>query len=278
MSAPVLTELRNGDLLELRLNRPDVHNALDESLIAALTAAVRAAAADGSVRIVMLSGAGKSFCAGADIGYMQRLSTYDRQANLADARALSDAFLALAQCPKPVVAKVHGVAIGGGVGLVSACDLVVAAEGAKFGLSEVRLGILPAVISPFVVRRVGPGAARPLFLTGDRFDARRALELGLIDLVVPATDLDSALAGVVASLRLGGPLAQAAIKRLLDEIAPLPLSEATQRTPEYIATQRATDEAREGFGAFFEKRPPRWAPPAEGTAGASGTAGEGGKP
>jgi methylglutaconyl-CoA hydratase len=237
-----------------------VHNALDEALIAELTTAARAAAQDAAARIVILSGEGKSFCAGADIGYMQRLSAHDREANLADARVLSDAFLALAQCPKPVVAKVHGVAIGGGVGLVSACDLVVAAEGTKFGLSEVRLGILPAVISPFVVRRIGPGAARPLFLTGDRFGARRALELGLVDQVVAPADLGAAVADAVASLRQGGPLAQAAIKRLLDDIAPLSLSDAAQRTPEYIAQQRATEEAREGFAAFFEQRPPRWAP------------------
>jgi methylglutaconyl-CoA hydratase len=151
------------------------------------------------------------------------------------------------------------------VGLVSASDLVVATEGTKFGLSEVRLGILPAVISPFVVRRIGPGAARPLFLTGDRFDARRAFELGLVDQVVASEALDAAVSGWVAALRSGGPLAQAAIKRLLDEIAPLPLGEATQRTPEYIATQRATEEAREGFAAFFAKRPPRWASDAGGT-------------
>jgi methylglutaconyl-CoA hydratase len=259
--AEVLRVQRRDELLELRLHRPDVHNALDEELIAALTAAIRALSGEPAVRVVVLSGEGKSFCAGADIGYMQRLSTYDRDANLADARTLGELFLALAECPRPVVARVHGVALGGGVGLLAACDIVVAAEDTKLGLSEVRLGILPAVISPFVVRRIGPGAARPLFLTGDRFDAHRALALGLVDIVVPAAELDAAVARVVASLGQGGPGAQAAIKRLLDEIGPLSLGEAAQRTPPFIAAQRATEEAREGFAAFFEKRPPRWAHP-----------------
>jgi methylglutaconyl-CoA hydratase len=257
----VLRRIRQGEVLELRLDRPEVHNALDENLIEALSAAAAEAARDATVRVVLLSGEGKSFCAGADIGYMQRLSSYDHAANLQDAHRLSGAFAALSRCPKPVVAKVHGAAIGGGVGLVAACDIVIASEAARFGLSEVRLGILPAVISPFVLRRIGPGAARPLFLTGDRFTAARALELGLVDQVVAPDQLDAAVEAVIGSLRLGGPLAQASIKRLLDEVAPLAIEEAADITAESIATQRATDEAKEGFAAFFAKRPPRWAGP-----------------
>jgi methylglutaconyl-CoA hydratase len=162
-----------------------------------------------------------------------------------------------------VIARVHGAAIGGGLGLVAAADIVVAAEGTKFGLSEVRLGILPAVISPFVMRRLGPAACRTFFLSGERFGARRALELGLADRVAALEELDGAVEDVFEAIRLGGPTAQAACKRLLDEIAPLSLEEAMRRTPEYIAQQRATEEAREGFAAFFEKRPPAWAPPRE---------------
>jgi methylglutaconyl-CoA hydratase len=254
---------RVGERLHLRLARPDVHNALDEELIGALTAAMLVAAADTTVRAVILSGEGKSFCAGADIHYMRRLADFDTEANLEDAHALSDLFLAIARCDKPVIARVHGAVIGGAVGLVAASDVVVAEEGTKFGFSEVRLGILPAVISPFVVRRLGPAASRMLFLTGERFGARRAWELGLVDRVVAAEDLDCAVDEIFEAVRRGGPTAQAASKRLLDEIEGLSLDDATQRTPEYIAQQRATDEAKEGFAAFFEKRPPAWAKPAK---------------
>jgi len=258
MSEKLLRSLE-GDVLHLRLNRPDVRNAIDEDMIGDLTVAVREGGNDAEIRIVVLSGEGKAFCAGADVGYMRRLSEFDEAANLQDARALSDCFLAISDCPKPVVAMVHGAAIGGGVGLVAAADIVIAAEDTKFALTEVRLGILPAVISPFVLRRLGPAACRRLFLSGERFAARRAQELGLCDQVVPAEELDAAVEAMLEQLRFGGPTAQAACKRLLDEIGPLPLHEAARRTPGYIARQRATPEAKEGFSAFFEKRSAAWA-------------------
>lgn len=260
MSAKLITE-RKGAILEVRLHRLEVRNALDEDLIAQLTEVFTSASSD-DCRVVVLAGEGKVFCAGADIGYMQRLADFDHDANVEDARRLSDAFLAISGCEKPVVAKVHGAAIGGGVGLVSACDIVVAAAGTKFGLSEVRLGILPAVISPFVVRRLGPAGARTLFLTGERFDAHRARELGLVDVVAAPDDLDDEVQQTIEALLLGGPTAQGACKRLLDEISTMPLAEAVTRTPHYIARQRATDEAKEGFAAFFGKRRPSWAPEA----------------
>jgi methylglutaconyl-CoA hydratase len=260
MSAKLVTE-RQGAVLEVRLNRPEVRNALDEELVAQLAEAFAAASHD-DCRVVVFSGEGKSFCAGADIGYMQRLADFDHEDNVADAHRLSEAFLAISRCAKPVVAKVHGAAIGGAVGLVSACDVVIAAAGTKFGLSEVRLGILPAVISPFVLRRLGPATARTLFLTGERFGARRARKLGLVDSVASREEIDEVVRQTIESLLMGGPTAQAACKRLLDEIGPLPLAEAVTRTPEYIARQRATDEAKEGFAAFFEKRKPSWAPDA----------------
>jgi len=250
---------RRDDVMELCLSRPELRNALDEELIGALGDALRAAGEDDGIRVVLLRGEGKSFCAGADIHYMQRLADYDHESNLRDARELSAAFLAISSCPKPVLAQVHGAAIGGGVGLVAASDIVIAAEGTQFALTETRLGILPAVISPFVLRRLGPAACRSLFLTGERFSARRALELGLCDRVVSSEELGPATEETISMLRLGGPSAQAASKALLDEIADLPVREAVQRTPEYIARQRATEEAKEGFAAFFEKRAPRWA-------------------
>lgn len=254
-----LARTLEGDVLRLRLNRPDVRNAMDEEMIGAITAALREGGADDEVRIIVLSGEGKAFCAGADIRYMHRLSGFDEAANLADAKALGDCFLAISDCPKPVVAVVHGAAIGGGVGLVAAADIVIAAEGTTFALTEVRLGILPAVISPFVLRRLGPAACRYLFLSGERFAARRAQELGLCDQVVPADQLDAATNTMLEQLRLGGPTAQTACKELLDEIGPLSLSEAARRTPKYIARQRSTAEAKEGFAAFFEKRKAAWA-------------------
>lgn len=253
-----LKRIRRGSLLELRLNRPEVRNAMDEELMAALRSALDEAARDDGVRFVLMSGEGKSFCAGADIGYMQRLSGYGHEENLSDAEALSGLFEAISGCPKPVVTRVHGAAIGGGLGLVAAADVVVAAEGTKFGLTEARLGILPAVISPFVLRRIGPGASRTLFLTTEIFTTEKALRLGLVDEVAPLEELDAAVEAVLGDLRLGGPEAQAACKRLLDEISALPFEQAVRRTPEFIAAQRATDEAREGFAAFLEKRPSRW--------------------
>ena len=258
MSGSLRSE-REAGVLTLALARPDVRNALDETLIGELRTAIDAASVDTSIRVVVLSGDGKSFCAGADIGYMQRLSSFGHAENLVDAQQLSDLFLAISSCSKPVIAKVHGAAIGGGVGLVAAADIVIAAEGTRFALTEVRLGILPAVISPFVLRRLGPAKCRHLFLTGERFAARRALEIGLCDVVVSADELDAAVDATVQNLRAGGPDAQSACKRLLDEIGPLDVASAAARTPEFIAAQRATDEAKEGFAAFFEKRPAKWA-------------------
>ena len=253
-----LKEIRRGGVLELRLNRPEVRNALDEELITVLRESVDAAGRDESVRFVLLSGEGKSFCAGADIGYMQRLSGYGHEENLSDAAALSGLYESISGCPKPVITRVHGAAIGGGLGLGAAADVVVAAEGTKFALTEARLWILPAVISPFVLRRLGPGASRTLFLTTQLFTTEKALRLGLVDEVASLEELDAAVDAVLKDLKLGGPQAQAACKRLLDEISALPFAEAVKRTPDYIAAQRATDEAREGFAAFFEKRPAKW--------------------
>jgi methylglutaconyl-CoA hydratase len=253
-----LIQRDKGTTRELRLNRPEIRNALDEELIRELSEAVRVASSDQSVRFVLLSGEGKSFCAGADIAYMRRLAEYDHKANLADARLLSGLYESISSCAKPVVARVQGAAIGGGLGLVAAADLVIAAQGTKFGLTEARLGILPAVIAPFVLRRLGPGACRTLFLSTQIFTTEKAQRLGLVDEVASAEELDAEVDVMLKELSLGGPLAQAACKRLLDEIGNLPVSEACKRTPEYIATQRATDEAKEGFAAYFEKRSTGW--------------------
>lgn len=252
---------REGDVLNLCLDRPEVRNALDEELIGAVTTALRTEVRDPGVRFVVLRGEGKVFCAGADLQYMQRLASADEATNLEDARHLGDLFSAVSSCPKPVIARVHGAAIGGGVGLVAAADFVVAAEGTKFGFTEVRLGIVPGVISPFALRRLGPALCRRLFLTGEIFDAARALGFGLVDHCVPADQLEATTASIVGELRMGGPGAQAAAKRLLDDVHNLTIDNAVAQTPEHIARQRASDEAREGFAAFLEKRPPDWVEP-----------------
>lgn len=252
----------DGDVLTIVLDRPDVRNALDEGAIDELTEALRGPAAEPAVRFVVLRGEGKVFCAGADIDYMRRLAGADDATNQADARRLGGLFDAIAGCPHPVIAAVHGAAIGGGIGLVAAADLVVATEGTKFGFTEVRLGIVPGVISPYAVRRLGPAVARRLFLTGEIFAAPAARDFGLVDEVVADDGLDAAIDRWVERLRIGGPGAQTAVKRLLDDVLDVPLSEAVQRTPAHIARQRATDEAREGFAAFFERRPPSWSPEA----------------
>lgn len=254
-------QLRNkGDVLELVLDRPAVRNALDEELIAALTHALREDALAPSVRFVVLRAEGKAFCAGADLAYMQRMAQADDATNLADAARLAALFEAITTCARPVVVAVNGAAMGGGVGLVVAADFALAADTARFGFTEVRLGIVPGVISPFVLRRVSPAVARRLFLTGEVFGAEAALGMGLIDEVCAAEALDARVQDTLGRLRAGGPGAQTATKRLVDAIASLPLHEAVQQTPAHIARQRATDEAREGMRAFFEKRPPSWAP------------------
>lgn len=262
MSASLGIE-RRGEVLHLTLRRPEVRNALDEELVAAMTTALRTEARSPEVRFVVLQGEGKVFCAGADLQYMQRLAAADHATNLEDARRLGELFSAVSDCPRPVIARVHGAAIGGGVGLVAASDFVVAAQGTKFGFTEVRLGIVPGVISPFAVRRLGPSLCRRLFLTGEIFDAARALEFGLVDIAVPADELDDAVEAILDRLRPAGPRAQAAAKRLLDEIAQLPVEDAVAQAPEHIARQRASEEAREGFAAFLEKRAPHWSGPEE---------------
>lgn len=249
---------REGDVLHLCLHRPEVRNALDEELIAAVTQTLREDARDPRTRVVVIQGEGKVFCAGADLQYMQRLASADQATNLEDARRLGELFSSVSNCPRPVIAQVHGAAIGGGVGLVAASDFVVAAEGTKFGFTEVRLGIVPGVISPFALRRLGPALCRQLFLTGEIFDAAQALDFGLVDHCVPEADLEDVTASIVARLRVGGPGAQAAAKRLLDDVDNLTIETAVAQTPEHIARQRATAEAREGFAAFLEKRAASW--------------------
>jgi methylglutaconyl-CoA hydratase len=257
---PNLLVARDGPVARVTMNRPRLHNAFDEALIEALTLAFEGLADDPAVRVVVLTGAGKSFSAGADLNWMRRAAAYDEERNRADARALEAMLRTLDELPKPAVAMVNGLAIGGGVGLVAACDVAVASGAAAFATSEVRFGILPAVISPFVVRAVGGRQARRYFLTAERFGAEEARRIGLVHEVAAPEALEARVGEVVAELLRGGPEALGEAKRLvrLVEATPQGGSLLAEATVGMIAERRASAEGREGVGAFLEKRRPSW--------------------
>jgi methylglutaconyl-CoA hydratase len=257
---PTIELLHEGPVARLWLDRPEQHNALAAELVAELTATLHAVAHDDAVRLVVLGGRGPSFCAGADIGLMKASANATFQQNLAEAERLGALFATLADLPKPVIARLHGNVLGGGVGLTCACDLAVASDDARFALSEVRLGILPALISPYVIRRLGDRNARELMLTGERLDAAAALRYGLIHHVVPAAELDARVEERIAALLAGAPRAQGRIKTLLELWADSTWEEYRSGLPRVLAEVRSGDEAKEGLGAFFEKRKPKWAP------------------
>jgi methylglutaconyl-CoA hydratase len=249
---------REGPVARVWFNRPDVHNALSPDLGAALIEALRTLAHDDAIRVLVLGGRGPSFCAGADIGIMKASADASFDANLAEAERLGGMFGALADFPKPVVCRAHGGVYGGGVGFVCACDIAVAGDDARFGLTEVRLGILPALISPYVIRRLGDRQARELMLTGERFDAATALRVGLVHHVVPVAELDARVAERVGMLLAGGPHAQTRIKMLLEHWADVGWEEYRAGLPRTLAEIRTGGEAKDGLAAFFEKRKPRW--------------------
>jgi methylglutaconyl-CoA hydratase len=258
--AVVLTE-RTGDVLRITLNRPEVRNAFDEDVIARLTAAAREAAASPGLRAVVLAGSGKAFCAGADLAWMTKAIAYTREENRRDAEDLARMLDLFDRLPVPVVARIHGAALGGGAGLVAVCDVAVAAEDATFGFTEVKLGIIPAVISPYVVSKIGASAARELFLTGGRFGAARALQIGLVHQVVPESGLDAAVEACLQELRTSSPAAISAAKRLIQEVARARPADVIGLTTTRIAEQRVSSEGQEGMRAFLEKRKPDWIGP-----------------
>ncbi|HEX5078014.1 MAG TPA: enoyl-CoA hydratase/isomerase family protein [Geminicoccaceae bacterium] len=254
-----LREQRDGGVVWLTLNRPEIHNAFDDRQIAELTDALEHLARDDGVRAVVLTGAGSSFSAGADLNWMRRTATYDEAENLRDAKALAGLMKTLNELPRPTVARVNGAALGGGTGLVACCDVAIASQQAVFGTTEVRLGIIPAVIGPYVIAAVGVRQARRLMLTGERISAAHAARIGLVHEVVPPERLDAAVEEVVSHLLKGGPHAIAAAKRLARDLAGRPIDQALiDDTARRIATLRVAPEAREGLGAFLEKRRPGW--------------------
>ena len=256
----------NDAVARVTLVRPDVHNAFNASLIAALRQAFAALARQGptELRAVVIAGAGPTFCAGADIDWMRAAIQLDVEANEQDAMAMADMLEAIDTCPVPVIARVQGGALGGGAGLCAVADLVVAEAGAKFGFTETRLGILPAVIAPFVVARIGETHARALFPGGRRFDAIRAQRIGLVHEIVEGEDaLDAAVDQAVGDVLASGPTAVRAAKAIVREVRGLGHGSAKWHTARVIARQRVSEEAQEGFRAFVEKRRPAWAPDRE---------------
>jgi methylglutaconyl-CoA hydratase len=246
-------------IARITLNRPEVHNAFDDDLISRLTQEFRRVGDDDTVRAVVLAANGKSFCAGADLTWMKRMAGYRREENEADATRLAAMMRTLNELPKPVIGLIQGAAFGGGVGLVACCDIAIAVESAVFSLTEVRLGLIPAVISPYVVRAIGGRAARRYFLTAERFDAMQAERLGLVHIVTDGEGLEAAGESVVVAILKCGPRAQAAAKLLVRQVEAVPMGDdVSALTARAIADIRATPEGREGIAAFLEKRRPNW--------------------
>jgi len=249
---------REGAVEHVTLNRPDTRNAFNETVIAELTRWAGSAAADRTLRAAILSGAGTVFSAGADLTWMARMATQTRDENVRDALAAAECFEALDRLPVPLIARVHGAALGGGTGLAAVCDVVVADEGAVFGFTEVKLGIIPAVIAPFVLAKIGRSAARELFLTGARFTATRAREIGLVHAVVPSAELDATVTRYVQEVLGAAPDALAAAKALIRDVWTGPSPELMRVTAEAIADRRATREGQDGMRAFLDKVAPPW--------------------
>lgn len=260
MSSSPLKQAMDGSVLRVTLARPDRHNAFDEGLVAALSLATQTAADNEDVRILLLDGEGPSFCAGADVAWMRELGERGEKENRASARCMANLFHLLDRLPKPLVGRVHGACIGGGLGLAAVCDVVICESGTRFSAREVRLGILPAVVGPYVIRKIGASHCRELFLTGRRFTAEEALRLGLVHRVVAAEDLDATVNNVVEDLLKGGPAAQTAIKELLVELrrGGRRGEELMKWTAGRLAKVSASEEGIEGLRAFLDKRPPSW--------------------
>jgi methylglutaconyl-CoA hydratase len=249
---------REGAVERVTLNRPEVRNAFNDDMIAELTAWADAVATDGAVRVAVISGAGRAFSAGADVTWMARMAGYSHDENLRDAYATAQMFSTINRLPIPTVAQVHGAAIAGGAGLVAVCDIAVCTTDTVFGFTEVKLGIVPATISPFVLDKIGRSAARELFLTGARVSAQRAKDIGLVHAVVSDLEIDAAVDTIVGECLSAGPQAIATTKRLIDEVPRLSPDVVGNMTATTLAERRASDEGQEGLRAFLDKRKARW--------------------
>jgi methylglutaconyl-CoA hydratase len=258
MNYETLVCTKKDDTLTVMLNRPDVHNAMNTVLMSELTRCFKEASADNTVNAVILTGNGKSFCAGADLSWMKQMVNFSKEENRKDSRILLDMYETIHSCPKPVIGRVNGAAFGGGIGLLAVCDITISTPDVRFAFSEVKLGIIPAVISTFVSPRMTPADMRRLFITGERFDAAAAHEVGLIDLVVPADRLDPTVDACVEQVRSSGPYAIQEVKHLIYNLLEMDMQKYKEHTVEKIAELRVSKEGQEGINAFLEKRKPNW--------------------
>jgi methylglutaconyl-CoA hydratase len=255
----VVTKMDSEAVLWITLNRPDIHNAFNSETILELTDVFDGVKRDNSVRVVVLTGEGKSFCAGADINWLREIVDYSFDQNLEESLQLAEVLFKIYTLPKPTIAMVNGAAIGGGTGFLSVCDIAVAAEEAKFGLSEVQIGLVPAAISPYVVRKIGESKAREYFLSGKRISAQKAAEIGLINEVVSKDNLKKRVEELIEQLLASGPEAIASCKELILNVPRMSLEDVKEYTARMIANLRISEEGQEGMSAFLEKRKPRWA-------------------
>lgn len=250
---------QRGGVARVRLNRAQLHNAFNQELILELTETFQKLSRKDDIRLILLSGEGKSFCAGADLNWMGKMKAYSHQGNLEDSERLATLFETINNCPKPVVGLVHGAALGGGVGLIACCDYVVAVSDTAFGLTEVRVGLVPATIAPFVMAKIGESNARAWFLTGERFSAEQALRMNLIhEVVSDYTQLELRVHSLVSTFKLAGPKAQQAAKQLIFDVKALPAERVKAHTCEVIADIRVSPEGQEGIDALLSKRKPKW--------------------
>jgi len=240
------------------LNRPDVHNAMNEKLMKELTTCFHELGKDNTVRTIILTGKGKSFCAGADLNWMKSMAKYSKEENIKDSRLLLNLYEAIYNCPKPVIGRVNGHAFGGGIGLFAVCDITIAVPDCKFAFTEVKLGIIPAVISNYIIRKIGLSNMRRLFITGERFNSEYAKEIGLIDYVIPTEELDSKIQFYIDLLKSSGPNAIIEVKKLIDSCEKMDRSKYKDHTVEKISELRVSKEGQEGINAFLEKRKTKW--------------------
>lgn len=254
----ILTDVDTTGVATITMNRPKSHNAFDDEMLQQLHSAIRKYTTDASIRVVVLKASGKSFSAGADLNWMKRMAGYSEQENYQDALALAEFYYDLSILPKPTIAVVQGAALGGGVGLVAACDIAIAADVAFFGLTEVKLGLIPAIISPYVSRAIGNRNAQRYALTGERFSSKNARQMGLVHEVVKIEDLESACSKTVEQLLANGPAAMAAVKRKLFANSEISTHKTQKIMAQVIAEIRVSDEGQEGLEAFLEKRQPSW--------------------
>ena len=253
-----ITLKEEGKILHVVLSRPEKHNAFDDVTILELTKAFNEASANEHIRVVLLKAEGKNFCAGADLEWMKRAKDFTHDQNREDALKLAEMIQTIFILPKPVVCRVHGAVFGGGVGLVAACDIVISSEDATFSLSEVRLGIAPATISPILYRKMGESVCRRIMLTGEKFSSREARDFGLVHKVVERKNLDDAISEIISMILRNGPQALASCKELIAKVPSMSLQEAKEYTAQMIAHLRSSEEGQEGISSFLEKRKPDW--------------------